>query len=29
MNQFIDQWLRVIDGMNNSNTYKLAWGRVL
>ncbi len=29
MNQYIDQWLRVIDGMNNTNTYKLAWGRAL
>lgn len=29
MNQYIDQWLKVIDGMNNTNTYKLAWGRAL
>lgn len=29
MNPYIEQWLRVIDGMNNDNTYKLAWGRAI
>lgn len=29
MNQYILLWLKVVDGMNNDNTYKLAWGRAL
>ena len=29
MEPYIKQWLSVIDGMNNSNTYKLAWGRAI
>jgi hypothetical protein len=29
MHSYINDWLAVIDGMNNENTYKLAWGRAL
>jgi len=29
MNPYINLWLNVIDGMQNDNTYKLAWGRAL
>ncbi len=29
MHPYITKWLSVIDGMNNENTYKLAWGRAL
>jgi len=29
MNEYIMSWLRVIEGMQNDNTYKLAWGRAL
>ena len=29
MNPYINDWLTIIDGMNNDNTYKLAWGRAL
>jgi hypothetical protein len=29
MNPYIEMWLKVIDGMNNDNTYKLAWGRAI
>ena len=29
MEPYIKQWLSVIDGMNTSNTYKLAWGRAI
>ena len=29
MNPYIEMWLRVIDGMSNDNTYKLAWGRAI
>lgn len=29
MEPYIKQWLSVIDGMNNTNTYKLAWGRAI
>ncbi len=28
MNKYIQDWLDVIEYMNNDNTYKLAWGRV-
>lgn len=27
MNEYLSKWLRVIDEMKNSNTYKTAWGR--
>lgn len=26
MNKYIQDWLDVIEYMNNDNTYKLAWG---
>ena len=26
---YIKEWLSVIDGMDNTNTYKLAWGRAI
>lgn len=29
MDDYFKDWLTVIDGMNNENTYKLAWGRAL
>jgi len=29
MNDYLEQWLKVIDGMRNVNSYKLAWGRSL
>jgi hypothetical protein len=29
MNPYIEKWLKVIDGMSNDNTYKLAWGRAI
>ncbi len=29
MHPYIEDWLKIIDGMNNENTYKLAWGRAL
>jgi hypothetical protein len=29
MNEYLENWLRVIDGMRSVNTYKLAWGRSL
>lgn len=29
MNEYIEQWLEIIEGMNNDNTYKLAWGRAI
>jgi len=29
MNEYIKYWLRVIEGMQNDNTYKLAWGRAI
>ena len=29
MNPYINLWLKVIDGMSNDNTYKLAWGRAI
>ena len=29
MNSYLEKWLRVIDGMRNVNSYKLAWGRSL
>lgn len=29
MDAYINDWLTIIDGMNNENTYKLAWGRAL
>ena len=25
MNDYIRQWLEIIENMNNDNTYKLAW----
>lgn len=27
--EYINDWLKVIENMNNDNTYKLAWGRAL
>ena len=29
MDDYFKDWLIVIDGMNNENTYKLAWGRAV
>ena len=29
MNKYIQDWLDVIEYMNNDNTYKLAWGRAI
>lgn len=29
MNKYIQDWLDVIENMNNDNTYKLAWGRAI
>lgn len=29
MNDYIKQWIEIIENMNNDNTYKLAWGRAL
>ncbi len=29
MNSYLEKWLKVIDGMRNVNSYKLAWGRSL
>ena len=29
MNAYLNQWLTIIEQMNNDNTYKLAWGRAL
>lgn len=29
MNKYIEDWLDVIENMNNDNTYKLAWGRAI
>lgn len=29
MNEYIEKWLKVIDGMRNVNSYKLSWGRSL
>lgn len=29
MNDYLEKWLYVIDGMRNDNSYKLAWGRSL
>lgn len=29
MDDYFKDWLTVIDGMNNENTYKLAWGRAI
>jgi 5-methylcytosine-specific restriction endonuclease McrA len=29
MNDYIKQWLEIIENMNNENTYKLAWGRAI
>jgi hypothetical protein len=29
MNKYIQDWLNVIEYMNNDNTYKLAWGRAI
>ncbi|HAM62179.1 MAG: hypothetical protein A2Y20_05135 [Firmicutes bacterium GWF2_51_9] len=27
MDEYIKHWLRIVEGMQNDNTYKLAWGR--
>ena len=29
MNEYINDWLEIIEYMNNDNTYKLAWGRAI
>lgn len=29
MNQYINDWLEIIENMSNENTYKLAWGRAI
>ena len=29
MNAYLNQWLTIIEQMNNDNTYKLAWGRAI
>jgi hypothetical protein len=29
MNEYFAKWLRIIEEMQNSNTYKLAWGRAI
>lgn len=29
MGKYINDWLTIMDGMDNTNTYKLAWGRAL
>jgi len=29
MNEYLEKWLKVIDGMHNVNSYKLSWGRSL
>jgi len=29
MNEYLEKWLKVIDGMRNVNSYKLSWGRSL
>jgi hypothetical protein len=29
MDNYIEKWVNVIEGMNNSNTYKLAWGKAI
>lgn len=29
LNNYINNWLAIIENMNNSNTYKLAWGRAI
>ena len=29
MNKYIQDWLEIIENMNNDNTYKLAWGRAI
>jgi hypothetical protein len=29
MNEYLEKWLKVIDGMRNENTYKLSWGRAI
>lgn len=29
INKYIEEWLEVIENMNNDNTYKLAWGRAI
>ena len=29
MIDYIGNWLKVIENMNNDNTYKLAWGRAI
>lgn len=27
--QYIEDWITIIEEMNNDNTYKLAWGRAI
>jgi hypothetical protein len=27
MNEYVEKWLKVVDGMRNVNSYKLSWGR--
>lgn len=27
--KYINDWLNIIENMNNDNTYKLAWGRAI
>lgn len=29
MTDYINDWLNIIENMNNDNTYKLVWGRAL
>ncbi len=29
MNKYIEKWVEIIEGMNNTNTYKLAFGRAI
>lgn len=29
MNDYLNLWLKIIETMNNDNTYKLAWGKAL
>ena len=29
INEYINNWITVIEQMNNDNTYKLAWGRAI
>ena len=29
LSSYINDWLNIIENMNNDNTYKLAWGRAI